>query len=39
MIEYILYAVGVLSLSAFLWFLFWRRAHTTPKPETVVHHA
>jgi hypothetical protein len=39
MIEYILYAVGVLSLSAFLWFLFWRRAHKTPKPETVVHHA
>lgn len=39
MIEYILYAVGVVSLTVFLWYLFWRRSHKTAKPGTVAHQA
>jgi hypothetical protein len=31
MIEYILYGVGVVALTGFLWFVFWHRARKAPK--------
>jgi hypothetical protein len=39
MLEYILYAVGVVCLTGFLWFTFWYRNRRAPKTETVAHQA
>lgn len=35
MIEYILYGVGVVALTGFLWFVFWHRAKKAPKTQAV----
>jgi hypothetical protein len=35
MLEYILYGVGVVALTGFLWFIFWHRARKTRKVDII----